>query len=164
MMPPLAIRFATPRDAETILRFVRGLAEYERWSSAVEATAARFRAQMESAEPPFECLIAEYDAEAVAFALFFRNYSTWQGRPGMFLEDIFVREEFRGRGIGGALMARLGEIARERGWSRIEWSVLDWNTPAQSFYREHGAQPMDKWTTWRLEGDALAKLGRRSSH
>jgi len=160
MTPPLAIRFAAPRDAGTILRMVRGLAEYEREPAAVEATAARLRAQMESADPPFECLIAEYDAEAAAFALFFRNYSTWTGHPGMYLEDLFVREEYRGRGIGGALMARLGGIARERGWARIEWSVLDWNTPAQSFYREHGARPMDKWTAWRLEGDALAKLGR----
>lgn len=156
----LTIRFATPRDAETIVRFIRGLAEYEREPGAVEVTAAQLRAQMESADRPFECLLAEFDAEAVAFALFFRNYSTWRGRSGLYLEDIFVREEYRGRGIGGALMRRLAQIAVERDYARIEWSVLNWNTPAQSFYREYGARPLDSWTVWRLEGDALVRAAR----
>jgi GNAT superfamily N-acetyltransferase len=155
---PLTIRFAAPRDAETILRFIRGLADYEREPDAVQVTAAELRTQMESADPPFECLIAETDGEAVGFALFFRNYSTWRGRPGMYLEDIFVREEYRGRAVGHALMRRLAEIALTRGWARMEWSVLNWNTPAQDFYRAHGAGPMEQWTTWRVEGAALEAL------
>jgi GNAT superfamily N-acetyltransferase len=155
----LTIRDATPRDAETILHFIRGLAEYEREPDALEINAAQLRAQMESGDPPFECILAEYDAEAVAFALFFRNYSTWSGRPGLYLEDIFVRDKYRGRGIGGALMRRLGEIVNERGWGRMDWAVLNWNTPAQSFYREYGARPMGKWSLWRLEGADLKRLG-----
>lgn len=156
----LTIRFATPRDAETIVQLIRGLAEYERDPGAVEVTAAQIRTQMESADPPFECLLAEYDAEAAGFALFFRNYSTWRGRAGLYLEDIFVREAYRGRGVGGALMRRLIQITVERGWARMEWAVLNWNTPAQSFYREHGARPLDNWTTWRLDGDALVRGSR----
>jgi len=156
----LTIRFATSRDADTIVRFIRGLAKYEREPGAVEATPAQIRAQMESTDPPFECLLAEFEGEAVAFALFFRNYSTWRGRPGLYLEDIFVREEYRGRGVGGALMRRLAQIAVEREYGRVEWSVLNWNTPAQSFYREYGARPLDTWTIWRLEGDALARAAR----
>jgi GNAT superfamily N-acetyltransferase len=156
----LTIRFATPRDAETIVQHIRGLAEYERDLAAVEVTAAQIRAQMESVDPPFECLLAEYEAEAAGFALFFRNYSTWSGRAGLYLEDIFVREVYRGRGVGGALMRRLMQITVERGWARMEWSVLNWNTPAQGFYREHGASPSDDWTTWRLDGDALSRGAR----
>jgi GNAT superfamily N-acetyltransferase len=156
----LTIRFAEARDADTIVRLIRGLAEYERDLDAVEVTSAEIRSQIESANPPFECLLAEYESETAGFALFFRNYSTWRGRPGLYLEDIFVREEFRGHGIGGALMRRLAGIAVERGWARMEWSVLNWNTPAQGFYREQGARRLDSWTTWRLDGDALERLAR----
>jgi GNAT superfamily N-acetyltransferase len=159
----MTIRYAMPRDAPTILRFIRALAEYEHEPNAVEVTAAQLRSQMESSPPPFECILAEYHAEAVGFALFFPNYSTWRGNRGLYLEDIFVPEEYRGRGIGGALMRRLAEIASERGWGRMQWAVLDWNTAAQSFYREHGARPRDQWTIWRLEGDALQKLSKRPS-
>ncbi|MBV8454799.1 MAG: GNAT family N-acetyltransferase [Deltaproteobacteria bacterium] len=147
----LTIRFAVPSDANTILCFIRGLAEYERVPDAVRVTATEIRAQMESADPPFECLLAEYESEPAGFALFFRNYSTWTGRCGLYLEDLFVRAEYRGRGIGGALMRRLGEIAAERGWARMDWAVLDWNTNAQSFYREHGGYPLERWTGWRLD-------------
>jgi GNAT superfamily N-acetyltransferase len=145
----LTIRFATSHDAATIFRLIKGLAEYERESAAVEVTAERLRTQMEGVNPPFECLLAEYEAEAVGFALFFRNYSTWCGTPGLYLEDLFVLDQYRGRGIGGALMNRLVEVVAERGWSRMEWAVLNWNTAAQSFYREQGARPMDEWTIWR---------------
>lgn len=155
---PLTIRFAAPRDAETILRFIRGLADYEREPDAVRVTAAELRTQIESADPPFECLVAENEGEAVGCALFFRNYSTWRGRPGMYLEDIFVRREYRGRAVGHALMRRLAEIALARGWARMEWSVLNWNIPAQDFYRAHGARPLEQWTTWRVEGAALEAL------
>ncbi len=156
----LTIRYATPRDAETIVRLIQGLAEYERDPAAVEVTPAQIRSQMDGPNPPFECLVAEYEADPVAFALFFRNYSTWRGRPGLYIEDIFVREEYRGRGIGGALMRRLAKIAVERQWGRMEWAVLDWNTPAQGFYREHGARPLEAWTLWRLDGDALTRAAR----
>jgi GNAT superfamily N-acetyltransferase len=147
----LTIRFATPDDAAVILRFIRGLADYEHDLAAVTVTAAQLRAQMASPDPPFECLLAEYDAAAAGFALFFRNYSTWRGQPGLYLEDLFVLDEYRGRGVGGALMRRLGELVVERGWARMDWAVLDWNTPAQSFYRDHGALPQDGWTLWRLD-------------
>ena len=147
----LTIRFAVPSDAGTIVRFIRGLAEYEREPDAVKVNASEIRAQMESVDPPFECLLAEYESEPVGFALFFRNYSTWTGRCGLYLEDLFVQEEYRGRGIGGALMRRLEELAAERGWARIDWAVLDWNTNAQSFYREHGGYPLERWTGWRLD-------------
>jgi len=153
-----SIRFATPADAGTVRSLIRGLAEYEREPEAVTVTVEELRAQMESSPPPFECMLAEYDGEAVAFALFFRNYSTWCGRPGLFLEDIFVREEYRGRGIGGALMRKLAEIVTERGWARMEWMVLNWNTPAQGFYCEHGARPLSEWTAWRVEGAELEEL------
>jgi GNAT superfamily N-acetyltransferase len=147
----LTVRFALPSDAGTIVRFIRSLAEYERSVEAVKVTADEIRAQMEGTAPPFECLLAEYECEPAGFALFFRNYSTWTGRCGLYLEDLFVREEYRGRGIGGALMRRLAELAAERGWERIDWLVLDWNTKAQSFYREQGGYQLERWTPWRLD-------------
>lgn len=156
----LSIRFATPRDAELIVSFVRGLAEYEREPEAVEVTAEVLRAQMESPDSPFECLIAEQDGAAAGFALFFRNYSTWRGRPGLFLEDLFVAPAWRRKGIGRALLQRLAAISVQRGYARMEWSVLDWNTPAHEFYRALGATAMDQWTIWRLSGDALARSAR----
>jgi GNAT superfamily N-acetyltransferase len=155
------IRFATARDAETILHFIRALAEFEREPDAVQATPAGLRAQMEDRNPPFECLIAEDKGEAVGFALFFRTYSTWSGCPGLYLEDLFVLEQYRGCGIGKAILKRLAQITTERGWARMEWSVLDWNTSAQDFYRAQGAQPMDDWTMWRMTGEALVKAARR---
>ena len=147
----LSVRFAIPSDAVVIVRFIRALADYERALNAVKVTTDEVRAQMESGNPPFECLLAEYDAKPVGFALFCRSYSTWIGRPGLYLVDLFVTEEYRGRGVGGALMRRLGAIAAERGWARMDWSVLDWNTNAQSFYREHGGYPLEQWTGWRID-------------
>ena len=151
----LSIRFATARDAEVIVGFVRGLAEYEREPEAVEVTPGILRTQMESPNPPFECLLAEEDGAGVGFALFYRNYSTWRGRPGLFLEDLFVPEQHRRKGIGSALLARLAAIAVERGYGRMEWSVLNWNKPAQDFYRTLGATPMDQWTIWRVSAGTL---------
>lgn len=161
-MANLTIRFATPQDAPAILRFIRLLAAYEREPKAVEVTADRLSVQMSEPNPPFECLLAEYDAHPVGFALFFRNYSTWRGRPGLYLEDLFVLEEYRGRGIAGALMRRLREIVVERGWGRMEWAVLNWNTPAQSFYREQGAYPMSEWTVWRLEAELRSSIPKQA--
>jgi GNAT superfamily N-acetyltransferase len=154
------IRFATAQDADVMVQFVRGLAESEREPEAVEVTPEVLRAQMESLDPPFECLIAEQDGVPAGFALFFRNYSTWRGRPGLFLEDLFVSPQFRRRGIGRALLMRLAAISVERGYGRMEWSVLDWNTPAHEFYRSLDAVPMEQWTIWRLSGDALERAGR----
>ncbi len=157
MLAP-TIRFATAADAEVILRFIRGLAAYEREPDAVKATAAGLRAQIESASPPFECLIANDGDTSLGFALFYRSYSTWLGQPALFLEDFFVEEKYRGRGAGLALIRGLAGIARERGYSRLEWRVLDWNDPAHRFYRSIGASPIDEWTVWRVEGDALERL------
>jgi GNAT superfamily N-acetyltransferase len=147
----LTIRFATATDAGIIVNFIGALAEYERVPAAVKVTTDEIRAQMQSGDPPFECLLAEYESNPVGFALFFRNYSTWTGRCGLYLEDLFVSEEYRGRGIGGALMRRLREVADERGWARVDWAVLNWNTHAQSFYREQGGYPLEGWTSWRLD-------------
>jgi GNAT superfamily N-acetyltransferase len=154
------IRFASPADAELILRFIRGLAEYEHEAHSVAATPALIRSQIEQAQPPFECLIAESDGEPAGFALFFRNYSTWSGRPGLYLEDFIVLERFRGQGVGKALFKRMAQLASERGWARMEWAVLDWNRPAAEFYRGRGAVAKDQWTVWRLDGEALAKAAR----
>ncbi|HZY60460.1 MAG TPA: GNAT family N-acetyltransferase [Candidatus Binataceae bacterium] len=156
----LSIRFATVQDAEQVVHFIRELAAYEREPEAVEVTPGILRAQMESADPPFECLLAELDGAAVGFALFFRNYSTWRGRPGLFLEDLFVPQRHRRKGIGSALLGRLAAISVERGYGRMEWSVLNWNKPAQDFYRKMGATPMDEWTIWRLSADALGQAAR----
>jgi GNAT superfamily N-acetyltransferase len=156
----IAIRFANSSDAGLILGFIRGLAEYEHEPDAVQATESSLRAQMESADPPFECLIAERDGEAAGFALFFRNYSTWSGRPGLYLEDLFVPQAHRGHGVGKALLKRMAAIAVERGWARMEWAVLDWNAPAHGFYRALGAISREEWTVWRLDGAVLAKVGR----
>ena len=156
----LSVRTATPDDAEVILSFIRGLAEYERESDAVRVTADELRAQMAGTSPPFECLIADEKTNPIGFALFFRSYSTWLGQPLLFLEDFFVEEKYRGRGAGVLLIKRLARIAHERGYRRIEWRVLDWNSPAQSFYRSLGAFPIDEWTVWRVEGEALDRLSR----
>ena len=154
------IRFAAPADADLILHFIRGLAEYEHEAGAVAATSALLRSQMEAPEPPFECLIAEWGGEPAGFALFFRNYSTWSGRPGLYLEDFFVAERFRRHGVGKALFKRMAQIVVGRGWARMEWAVLDWNHPAHDFYRARQAVAKDEWTVWRLDGEALVKVAR----
>ncbi len=154
----LLVRAALPDDAATLHRFVVELATYEREPDAVEATPASIRAQLEAAPPPFECLVAEQDGAAVGFALFFHNYSTWRGRPGLYLEDLYVTPSARGVGVGRALLARLGELARARDCARMEWSVLNWNAPAIRFYESLGARPLDGWTTWRLTDEALEAL------
>lgn len=154
----LHIRTAAPDDAETIFTLIRGLAEYEKEPNAVEVTPAILRTQMQSTKPPFECLLAEWSGQAVGFALFFQNYSTWKGKPGMYLEDLFVVPEARGKGIGKALLVQLARICVERGYGRFEWAVLDWNAPAIGFYKKLGARPMEEWTTMRVTGGALQRL------
>ncbi|MGH0036569.1 MAG: N-acetyltransferase family protein [Myxococcota bacterium] len=156
------IRFAQPDDAPLIHRFIRALAEYEREPDAVEVGEDALRLQMERETPPFECLLAESRGAAVGFALFFQSYSTWKGRSGIYLEDLFVDPGRRGEGHGLALLGRLAELALERDCARLEWAVLDWNEPAIRFYRSLGSQPLDEWTTHRLTGDALVRLAALS--
>ena len=156
--PALAIRSATAADLALILEFIRGLAEYERLAHQVMADEAVLREQLFGERPGAEVVIASLDGEPVGFALFFHNFSTFLGRRGLYLEDLFVRPEARGRGVGRALLAHLDHTARERGCGRFEWSVLDWNAPAIAVYRALGAQPMDEWTVYRLTGEALDRL------
>lgn len=154
----MQLRLAVPADAPTLLRFIRELAEYEREPDAVEVDERTLAAQLGEATPPFECLIADIDGEPIGFALFFHTYSTWRGRRGLWLEDLWVTPAARGRGVGSSLLAELARIARERDCARLEWSVLDWNTLATGLYETLGASRMSEWTRWRLEGEALDAL------
>jgi GNAT superfamily N-acetyltransferase len=154
----VSLRRVTPDDAGTVLRFIRELAEYEREPDAVEATVESLRADLAAPRPPFECLLAEVGGEPVGFALFFQNYSTWRGRPGIYLEDLYVTPARRGQGAGKALFLEVARIAVERGAGRYEWAVLDWNQPAIDFYLSLGAVAMSEWTVFRLGGDALERL------
>jgi GNAT superfamily N-acetyltransferase len=155
---PPAIRAALPSDVRLILAFIRELAAYERLAHEVVATEEGLAATLFGSEPRAEALIAEVDGAAAGFALFFHNYSTFLGQPGIFLEDLFVRPELRTRGVGRALLARLAGLAKERGCGRLEWAVLDWNVDAIGFYRRIGATAMSDWTTYRVGGEALARL------
>ena len=157
------IRPATPDDTHTICELIRALAEYERLSHQVVLDEARLREHLFGARPFGEVLLAEDAGHIVGFALFFHNYSTFLGRPGIYLEDVFVRPEYRGNGHGKALLRKLARIAVERGCGRMEWAVLDWNEPSNEFYRSLGAEPMDEWTTFRLTGNALELLARDNS-
>jgi GNAT superfamily N-acetyltransferase len=159
----LQIRFATADDAALVLRFIHALAVYERQPDAVQVTEAVLHSQLSAANPPFQCLIAELESTPAGFALFFSSYSTWLGKPGLWLEDLFVLPEVRRRGVGGALLRRLGELAAERGCGRLEWSVLDWNQPALDFYASLGARLLGEWRICRVEGAALQAFAPRST-
>jgi GNAT superfamily N-acetyltransferase len=161
-VPDLLLRPAVPADVPVILRFIRELAEYEKLTHQVVADEAALTATLFGDRPYAEVVLAELSGEPVGFALFFHNYSTFLGLPGLYLEDVYVPPDFRGRGVGGSLLTCLARIAVERGCGRMEWSVLDWNQPAIDFYRSLGAAPMDEWTVYRLTGDALAKLEHRT--
>lgn len=152
------IRSARPDDLPAIAELIRALAEYERLSNEVVLEESRLREHLFGPRPYAEVLLADEDGHAAGFALFFHNYSTFLGRPGIWLEDLFVRPELRGRGLGKALLQALARLAVERGCGRLEWSVLNWNEPSIRFYRSLGAVPMDEWTTYRLTGKALAEL------
>ena len=154
----LSIRAATADDAALIAQFIRELAEYERLPDAAVATAGDLRAQLFGPHPAAEVLVAEADGEPAGFALFFHNFSTFLGKRGLYLEDLFVRPSFRGLGVGRHLMASLAKIAVQRDCGRFEWSVLDWTAPAIGFYRSLGASGLEEWTVQRLEGDALRSL------
>ncbi|MBW6533054.1 GNAT family N-acetyltransferase [Sphingomonas sp. RRHST34] len=157
----VSIRPATPADVPTMLRFVRELATYEREPDAVLATEPMMAEALFGSDPAAAALIAERDGEAIGFALYFFTYSTWTGRRGLWLEDLYVTTEARGSGAGAALLRALAGVALDRDCARFEWTVLDWNTPAIDFYRAKGAAPLDQWTTQRVEGEALVRLAGR---
>jgi GNAT superfamily N-acetyltransferase len=154
----LNIRNATSDDIPLILQFIRELAEYEKAPEQAVATSEDLRRYGFSANPKFRVLIAEWDGQAAGFALFFYHYSTWVGRPTLFLEDLFVRPRFRGKGIGKALLLYLAKVAVEEDCERFEWQVLDWNTPAIQFYESLGAKVMKEWLTMRVSGEGLRVL------
>ncbi len=158
VMTTLDIRFATEDDVPLILSFIKELAEYERLSHEVVATEEVLRETLFGERRVAEVLLGYADGEAVAFALFFHNFSTFLGRPGICLEDLFVRPEHRGSGFGKAMLRYLARLAKERGCGRFEWWVLDWNEDAIRFYKSLGAAPMDEWTVFRVTGDALDEL------
>jgi len=154
----LAIRPARPGEAGLVLAFVRELAEYEKLSHEVAATEAMIDAALFGTQPRVFCDIAEWDGAPVGFALWFPDFSTFSGRTGIYLEDLFVRPAHRGNGIGKALMANLARRCAMNGWSRLQWAVLDWNTPSIAFYKSLGAVLLDEWTGVRISGEALEKL------
>ncbi|MBI5948462.1 MAG: GNAT family N-acetyltransferase [Chloroflexi bacterium] len=157
----MPLRPAIEADLDTIIELIHALAEYEREPEAVVLDRDSLRRHLFGSRPYAEVILAETDAgESAGFALFFHNFSTWLGQPGLYLEDLFVRPIHRGRGYGKLLLAELARLAVERGCGRVEWSVLDWNEPSIAFYKGLGALPMDEWTTYRLAGDALRRLAR----
>jgi GNAT superfamily N-acetyltransferase len=154
------IRNANESDVPLIHQFIRDLADYEQLAHVVVATDEQLRATLFGSTPYAEVIIAEEDGTPAGFALFFHNYSTFLAQRGIYLEDLFVKPEFRGRGYGKALLARLAQIARERDCGRVEWAVLDWNEPSIAFYESLGARKMDEWHTFRLTGPALERLAK----
>ena len=158
MTDSFIIRPAVESDTTTLLSLIKELADYEKLSHAVVATEDTLRASLFSDKPVAEALIGEVAGRAVAFAIYFHNYSTFLGRKGLYLEDLYVQPECRGCGFGKSLLIRLAQIAVERGCGRFEWAVLNWNTPAIEFYRKLGAVPMNEWTVFRLDGAALTAL------
>ncbi|MFN8177630.1 MAG: GNAT family N-acetyltransferase [bacterium] len=157
-VPGLALRPAAPEDVPLVLRFIRALAEYERLANEVVATEDVLRESLFGARPAAEAILAELDGAPVGFAIFFHNFSTFVGRRGIYLEDLFVLPEHRGRGVGLALLRHLAKLCVERNCGRLEWAVLDWNESAIGFYDGLGARPMSDWIIYRLTGGALAKL------
>jgi GNAT superfamily N-acetyltransferase len=157
----LSIRPAVVADLDLVIGFIRALADYEKLSSAVRLDRILLGCHLFGDKPMAEVLIGDIDGQPRGFALFFHNFSTFEGKPGIYLEDLFVEPEARGTGLGTALLARLAQLAMERGCARLEWSVLDWNTPSIDFYKALGAKPMDEWTVFRLDGDELEALAHR---
>lgn len=159
-MKSLHIRPATPEDVPSILSFIKDLAEFEKLSHEVVATEEKLRATLFGERPVAEVLIAEWESEPAGFALFFHSYSTFLAKPGIYLEDLFVRTQFRSKGIGEALLRELASLAKKRDCGRLEWSVLDWNERALKFYRGLGAKPQDEWTVQRMTEEVFTKLAR----
>jgi len=159
-VPRLEIRSATKSDVPVILSFIKKLADYERLSHEMVATEGMLRKTLFGRQRTAEVAIGYYKKEPVGFVLFFPNYSTFLGRPGLYIEDLFVDESHRGRGFGRALLLYVARLASERGCGRLEWSVLDWNEPAIKFYKKLGAIPMSEWTVFRVTGESLARLAK----
>jgi GNAT superfamily N-acetyltransferase len=159
----LVIRPATARDLPLIAELIRALAEYEKLADEVRFDEAVLGERLFGPRPYAEVLIGEIDGEAMGFALFFHNFSTFEGRPGVYLEDLFVRPAARGKGLGKAFLVKLAQIAVERDCARLEWWVLDWNEPAIGFYESLGARAMDEWTVMRVDGPALASLAAHAA-
>jgi len=159
-MSTWTIRDARRGDEDRILSLIHDLALYEKEPDQVAATPADLTRALFSDSPTAECVLAEEDGKTLGFAVFFTNFSTWTGRAGLYLEDLFVREAARGSGIGKALLLHLASIARQRDFGRMEWSVLDWNQPAIDFYESLGAKPMNGWTVYRLDRTALVALDK----
>ncbi|HEV2842332.1 MAG TPA: GNAT family N-acetyltransferase [Chthoniobacterales bacterium] len=157
------IRTTTEADVPIILSLIRELADYERAPDAVVTTERGLREVLYGAKRSAEVLLALEEGEPVGFAVYFYSFSTWLGRPGLYLEDLFVRPTARGKGYGRALLERLAQIAQERGCGRMEWAVLDWNDPAIQFYKKLGAEPMNEWTVFRLTQEGIAKLAGSAS-
>ena len=162
MTSRLRISFARERDVPLILDFIKGLAEYERLAHSVVATETKVRKTLFGRRKYAEVILAKVGKRAAGFALFFHNYSTFLAKPGIYLEDLFVKPEFRGKGIGKSLLVRLAQIALERDCGRLEWAVLDWNASAIDFYRKLGAVHMKDWDVYRLTGEQLEKLAQES--
>ncbi|MFN3424369.1 MAG: GNAT family N-acetyltransferase [Novosphingobium meiothermophilum] len=160
----IAIRPAVPADLPLIASLIRALAAYEKLADAVRFDEATLGEKLFGKRPYAEVVIGELDGAAQGFALFFHNFSTFEGKPGIYLEDLFVRPEARGHGLGKALLAHLAALAVQRDCARLEWSVLDWNEPAIGFYRSLGARMMDEWTVMRIDGLALGELGAQAGN
>ena len=160
----LAIRAARPADSALIFALVRELADYEKLSHDVNATPEAIAAALFAREPRLFCDIAEWNGEPAGFSVWFLNFSTFRGRHGIYVEDLFVRPAFRVKGIGKALMARLAKRCVDEGWARFEWAVLDWNAPSIAFYKSIGAQVMDEWRICRLSGEALQAFANEGAH
>lgn len=158
-IPEFELRFAEPADVPLVLQFIRELAEYEQLGHEVVATEAILQESLFEARRGAEVLLGYFQGEPVSFALFFHNFSTFLGRSGIYLEDLFVRPAMRSRGIGRVMLSYLAQLAQERNCGRLEWWVLDWNEPAIQFYKKLGAVPMDEWTVFRVTGQALTALG-----
>ena len=159
----LSIRPATVQDLRLILDLIHDLAEYERAPECAVATERDLLRDGFGPDPKFRCVIAEWNGQPAGFALYFYNYSTWQGRPGLYLEDLFVRPSFRGKGIGKALLIFLAQMAVRENCGRFQWAVLDWNTPAIEFYESLGAKRLNEWITMRVEGNEIEKLASQPS-
>ena len=159
-LPNLNIRHANVEDCQTILGFIVELAIYEKLEHEVVATTATLEETLFGPTRYAQCIIAEYQSKPVGYALFFNNFSTFTGRPGIYLEDLYVQPKMRGKGFGKNLLAYLAKLAVDSNFTRVEWSVLDWNKPAIDFYRSIGAQPMEGWTAQRLDGDQLQAFAK----
>lgn len=159
----MSIRPAEPRDVPALIAMVLELAEYENAPEQAIATEADFSRDLFGESPRVHALVVEVSGEVVAYAFYFLNYSTWLGRHGIYLEDLYVRPAFRGQGFGKALLIRLAQECVEKGYGRLDWSVLDWNTPSRDFYAALGAEGLTEWVPYRAEGDALVNLARMDS-